>query len=234
MSFTSPHTPAHLPPTDLLASDAGNLDPDALTIENTQPYFLAQIEAMDTLIGDLLDSMSSEVRDNTYIIFLGDNGTASWDQPPAPRDRRKVKMTVYEGGVVVPLIIAGPGIAGGRMEKPLAHAVDLFGTIIELAGGTIENSIPHDIIIDSHSLTPYLFETPHRARDWVLTEITFGRAPSRGLRDERYKLVLKGDHEEFYDLQADPYEESALDPATLGRDALESLNKLRTSAATLD
>ena len=108
LGFTSPRTLLHRPPMELLHSAARDLDPDAVAPENAQAYFLAQIEAMDTLIGELLSSMSQETLDNTYIIFLGDNGTASWDQPPAPRDPRRVKMTVYEGGVAVPLIIAGP------------------------------------------------------------------------------------------------------------------------------
>lgn len=227
LGFTSPHTPAHLPPRELLRSDARLLDPDAITHENTQPYFFAQIEAMDTLIGDLLQSMPQETIDNTYIIFVGDNGTATWDQPPAPRDPRRVKMTVYEGGVAVPLFIAGPKIESGQVRRPLAHAVDLFSTIIELAGGTVTEAVPEDITVDSVSMTPYLLGAEIESkRDWVMTEITFNRLPARAIRNERYKLILQRDREEFYDLENDPNELNALNLASLSGTELESYRTL--------
>jgi len=224
-----PHTPLHLPPKELLRSDALSLDPDEVSADNAQPYFLAQIEAMDTLIGELLDSMSPETRDNTYVIFLGDNGTAKWDQPPAPRDPQRVKMTVYEGGVAVPLIIAGPGIDSEQVKRPLAHAVDLFATIIELAGGTLADSTPEGAVIDSVSMVPYLFGTTNvNRRDWVMTEITFGRIPSRAIRNERYKLILQKDRQEFYDLESDPNETHALELATLSGEQQDNHSDLST------
>lgn len=230
LSFTSPHTPLHRPPMELLHSAARDLDPDAVAPENAQAYFLAQIEAMDTLIGELLSSMSQETLDNTYIIFLGDNGTASWDQPPAPRDPRRVKMTVYEGGVAVPLIIAGPNIDGGQVRRPLAHVVDLFSTIIELAGGTAATTVPDDTVIDSVSMTPYLLDTNAASpRDWVLTEITFGLVPSRAIRNDRYKLIWRNDEQEFYDLDSDPHELNALDLSSLS--GIEQDNHTELSVA---
>ena len=178
---------------------------------------------MDTLIGDLLQSMPQETIDNTYIIFVGDNGTAMWDQPPSPRDPRRVKMTVYEGGVAVPLIIAGPKVDAGQVRRPLAHAVDLFSTIIELAGGTVRKAVPENITIDSVSIMPYLFgANVESKRDWVLTEITFNRLPARAIRNERYKLILQRDREELYDLESDPNELNALDLASLSGTGLES------------
>ncbi len=211
-------------------SAAKNLDPDALTPENAQAYFLAQIEAMDTLIGELLGSMSQETLDNTYIFFLGDNGSARWDQPPAPRDPERVKMTVYEGGVAVPLIVAGPGIDAGQVSKPLAHVVDLFATIIELAGGSVARTVSAYTAIDSVSMTPYLTASVSRSRrDWVLTEITFGLAPSRAIRNERYKLILQKDREEFYDLHNDPHEQSALDLSSLSVAEMDDYDELRAT-----
>ncbi len=228
LGFTSPHTPLHLPPEELLRSNARELAPDEVSAENARPYFFAQIEAMDTLIGDLLGSMSRDTIDNTVVIFLGDNGTASWDQPPAPRDPRRVKMTVYEGGVAVPLIIAGPNIDGGQVRRPLAHAVDLFATIIELAGGTVADNVPDSIAIDSVSMTPYLSGsiTTNR-RDWVLTEITFGLALSRAIRNERYKLILQKGQQEFYDLENDPNEKSAINLTSLSQIEKANYEELR-------
>ena len=45
----------------------------------------------------------------------------------------KFKMTVGEGGIRVPLIVAGPGITGGRITNSFAYATDIMPTILELA-----------------------------------------------------------------------------------------------------
>ena len=43
--------------------------------QNPLPYYFSMIEAMDTEIGRLLESIGSDVVNNTTIIFIGDNGT---------------------------------------------------------------------------------------------------------------------------------------------------------------
>ncbi|MDE0002370.1 MAG: sulfatase-like hydrolase/transferase, partial [Rhodospirillaceae bacterium] len=191
-------------------------------------YFLAQVEAMDTLIGQLLDGIPPDVMENTYVIFLGDNGTDKWADPPAPRDAARVKMTVYEGGVNVPLIVTGPGIAGGRVERPLAHVVDLFATVLELAEANPETVLPRSLTIDSVSMAPDLFEEdlPSR-RSWVLSEGRVGTFNGIAIRDERYKLLLMNESEEFYDIEADPNELRPLSLQSLSAEARASYGRLK-------
>ena len=209
VSFANPHTPIHLPPTELLPSDAGNLDPDAVSNDNTQPYFLAQVEAVDTLIGQLLGRIPQDVLDETYVIFLSDNGTVEWDDPPSPRDRNKVKGTPYEGGVNVPLIVTGPGIRAGQEKRVLGHAVDLFATIIELAGGDAAELAPAETRLDSVSLKNVLLEADAAGpRSWAFAEQALGPSSHDLIRNEAYKLIvdLNSDAEEFYHLASDPHE----------------------------
>ena len=166
---------------------------------------------MDTLIGRLLDSIPDETMQNTYVIFFGDNGTVEWDDPPAPRDRNRVKGTVYQGGIEVPLIVTGPGIAAGKVERPLAHAVDLFASILELGEIDPDEVLPDDLAIDSVSIADHLFrENLPSRRSWVLSEGTLGSVVGTAIRDERYKLVVINEREEFYDLENDPNELSPL------------------------
>ena len=75
-AFNLAHAPMHLPPEENWQSDHSNLDSKEVTESDREGYFDAMIEAMDTQIGRLLGSMDANVRDNTYVIFLGDNGTA--------------------------------------------------------------------------------------------------------------------------------------------------------------
>ena len=230
LSFTNPHVPVHLPPRDLLHSEARDLEANFQGEERNQAYFLAQVEAMDTLIGQLLDSIPEEVLENTYVIFLSDNGTDKWVNPPAPRDPARVKITVYEGGINVPLIVTGPGISGGRVEQPLAHVVDLFATVLELAGADAAGVLPESLVIDSVSMAPYLFQAdlPSR-RSWVLSEGLMGGGAFGGtaIRDERYKLLVMPDREEFYDIEADPHELAPLSVETLSAAARSAYDRLK-------
>lgn len=228
LSYSNPHTPVHLPPTDLLHSDARNLPANFEGEENNRAYFYAQIEAMDTLIGQLLESIPQEVKDNTYVIFLGDNGTVSWDNPSPPRDPQRVKGTVYEGGVSVPLIVTGPGVPEGRQAAPLAHAVDLFSTILDLTDTNHASVIPENVILDSVSFAPQIFNPDlPGSRSWVLTEGSLRGQDWTAIRDSQYKLVISDDREEFYDLLNDANETNILSIQSLMDEARTAYDTLR-------
>src|SRR4029079_9864202 len=117
--------------------------------QHPRPYFEAMVEAMDTEMGRLLAAVN---RTNTHIIFLGDNGTAGQVvQPPFPSTR--AKDTLYEGGTHVPFIISGPGVVSpGRTNSTMVNMVDVFATILELAGINVSATIPAGVTIDSQSL----------------------------------------------------------------------------------
>jgi arylsulfatase A-like enzyme len=110
----------------------------------------------------------------------------------------------------------------------------LFATIIELAGGSVAGNVTAYTAIDSVSMTPYLSGSGSGSRrDWVLTEITFGLAPSRAIRNERYKLILQNDRQEFYDLNNDPKEENALDLSSLSPAEMNDYDELRATLIQL-
>ncbi|HEY5623581.1 MAG TPA: sulfatase-like hydrolase/transferase, partial [Gammaproteobacteria bacterium] len=124
-AFNLPHTPLHLPPDNNWQRDYSAMARDGIAEEDSKSYFNAMIEAMDTQIGRVLDSMTPEVRDNTYVIFIGDNGTIGrWISPPYHSDR--AKSTIYEGGINVPLIVSGPGVRAGGVSEALVNSSDLF------------------------------------------------------------------------------------------------------------
>ena len=131
----------HLPPEETWQSDYSHLDPESLPEETARAYFAAMIEAMDTQIGRILSSLEPDVRENTYILFLGDNGTGGTNVG-APFRTGRAKGTIYQGGVNVPFIITGPGVARGAVSDVLVNSTDLFVTIMEMAGIDPAETIP--------------------------------------------------------------------------------------------
>lgn len=232
LSFILPHTPLHLPPTDLLQSDYSDLSPTQNTSENPIRYFHAMIEAMDTEIGRVLDSMAPSVRENTYVIFIGDNGTTNSSVIP-PFEPGRAKGTIYQGGLNVPLIVSGPGVERGAVSESLVNSTDLYSTILEMAEVKVDEVVPDGVTLDSVSIVPYLSspESPSR-RDWVYADVFPGSFlgvanANYAMRNDRYKLLRHEGREEFYDLSHDPFEHDDLLEGTMSAGQQAQYESLR-------
>lgn len=240
MAFNASHTPYHRPPTNMCPTYA-QLPPGQAQVDNNpRPYYEAITESMDTAIGWVMTNVNLS---NTIVILMGDNGTLGYTtndtgsilpiiQPPY--NTNHAKGTLYEGGIRIPLIIAGAGVTNWPREcTNFVHTVDLYATILELAGVKLAQALPANMPIDSRSLVP-LLQNPNAAptRDWVLSEnfsttISTNRA-GRCLRNQQYKVIeFQNGRSEFYDLLADPYETNNLLLATLTTNQITTLNELR-------
>lgn len=217
LAYTAPHPPFHLPPAGLhtrqdLSGDSADIAADPL------PYYLAMMESLDSELGRLLASMPAAERDNTVIIFIGDNGTPGKVAQP-PYDRRRAKGTIYQGGIHVPMVIAGAGVTrGGEREAALINSTDLFATIADIAGAGVPG------FGDSFSFKPLLSGAPQATRDFLYAEIRDDdRSRQNGwtIRDSRYKLIqFETGRQSLFDLTADPFEQQDLlarDPAASDR-----------------
>jgi arylsulfatase A-like enzyme len=192
----------------------------------------AMTNSLDTLLGKLLEAVDA-IDPYTYVIVIGDNGTPMYG-PPAINfiDNMYItrigrgKGTNYESGVRVSMAIRGPGIAAGRRSDATSHCVDLFATILELAGVDVPASVPNStgsgfVALDSVSLAPILFSGAERMRDpdygYVMSETVNPLANnerSATARNATYKLLCVEDTQTasctFYDLIDDPLEEYPL------------------------
>jgi arylsulfatase A-like enzyme len=220
-AFNAPHDPFHAPPAALHPRT-----PLPSTGATNRAKFAAMVEALDTEIGRLLAAVSLA---DTTVIFIGDNGTVGTVIAP-PYSRSKAKATMYEGGVRVPLIVAGAGVvAPNRRVTALVSAVDLFPTILALAGIDPAQAPRNDGV----SLMPYLGRQAHPSpRTWLYSEQftkSFNTGWQRAARDSRYKLIERYDGtREFYDLTMDAFETKNLleGPLTSGqRSALDRLDR---------
>ena len=135
---------------------------------------------------------------------------------------------MYEGGVRVPLLIAGAGVVSpNRRVTALVSAVDLFPTILQLAGIDPAAVPPTDGV----SLMPYLQAKAHPApRSWLYSEqftTRFDRQWQRAIRNGRFKLIERFDgSREFYDLSKDVFETRNLLLGALSTSQQSALNRL--------
>jgi arylsulfatase A-like enzyme len=162
-----------------------------------------------------LDTLSPEVRDNTYIIFVGDNGSVMYsdkNRNNTPFPEGQGKGSVYEGGVHVPHIVSGPDVARGGVSESLVNSTDLFSTVMEMAGLDPNDVVPTDVITDSVSYFSTLSNPGESSsREWVYADHFFGTPDGQAnadyaIRGDRYKLLMYEGEEGFFDLQEDPYE----------------------------
>ena len=227
LAFNAPHTPFHKPPDETLHS-FDHLPGDQADIDaNPFPYYKAAIEAMDSEIGRLLDALPPAIRDNTTIIFIGDNGTPGQVVQP-PYNPRDAKGRIYEEGINVPLVIAGPKVVDpGRESTALVNSVDVYATVLELMGIDLETALPAATTLDSVSMVPYLQNIEGaNQRDWIFSERFAPNAPAsdgKTIRDAQFKLLrFDNGTAEFYDLTQDPFENNDLLETTLAGVAEES------------
>lgn len=192
LSHGAPHSPFHIPPSGTYTQ--------APTNSNKQK-FTAAIESMDYEIGRLTNSIPSAVLNNTLIIFLGDNGS-----PPGVSQyylSNQTKGTVYQGGANVPFIVNGIGVTRtNELEPNLVHAIDIYATVLETTGATLEGGI-----YNSQSFNALLTDSNLTTRPYNFTSIDSDWA----IRNTNYKLINREECiEEFYDMTVDELEENNL------------------------
>lgn len=123
---------------------------DTKVIREDWAKYLDQVEYMDNEVGILLDDLEKKgMRDNTIIVFIGDNG----------RCNVRGKGYLYGPGLHLPLIVNWPaGLTGGKKDKRLVASVDVAATILEAAGVEIpEYMTARSLIKEDENPREYIY-----------------------------------------------------------------------------
>ena len=198
------------------------------------------VAAMDHCVGRIVSALQElQLRENTVIIFTGDNGTASRSiirAEPVPgggkkwkyireevvceidgRQVRGGKGSLKDGGTHVPLLVSWPGtVAAGQTVDDLVDFSDFLPTLAELGGRAVDAGYS----ADGHNFAKLIRGTGPGTRSWAYAE-------SKGrywVRTQRWKLYSSG---EFFDLQQDPGEMQPLSDAETGEAAAVAKSSLR-------
>jgi len=189
----------HLPTPDSAEPD---MQKDAAGRYNQ--VYTDNIHYMDTLVGRLVAELERlRLRENTVIVFMGDNGTGKHNAGRATIGGRRLaghKGTMEEGGGLVPFIVSWKGVtAAGRVNDNIGDASDLLPTFAELAGAPT----PEDRIIDGISLVPQLKGETTSRRTWAFTQL----GENWHVREAGWKLDQSG---QLFDMTNAPFEEFAV------------------------
>lgn len=186
--------------------------------------YAAMIEDMDCSIGRIMDTIHTlGLDDSTYIIFTSDNGgepgyemgnfkTADLQQNNSLNyPLKNGKGSLFEGGLRVPFIAAGPGVPHGAVCRSPIAGWDLLPTMFDLADSS-SDLLPPDI--DGQSFKPLLFGKPEPERT-PLPVFHSPYMPGRKMsiiHSENFKLIHRWDNGENYlfNLSEDPGEHNDL------------------------
>ncbi len=180
--------------------------PEWLVREMRQMYF-AMIATLDEMVGQVLGALDEAgLRENTWVIFSSDHGEMAGEH------NQVLKRNMYEPSIHVPLIVAGPNVRAGAVVDTPVSLVDLYPTMLDLAGIDYADHAHHPgypATLDGESLVPQLVGDAPRERDWAFAEYHGDRCNTGTfmLRRGPWKYVKYMYCEpQLFDLQSDSWE----------------------------
>ncbi len=188
--------------------DGLDVAPDDEEFENALRAYYGMVTCLDDMLGELIEELKrSGMYENTYIIFTSDHGDNLGEHGMIGN-----KHTPLEGSVTVPLVISGPGVRSGVKEEMPAALVDMYPTIMNMAGIDFQ-----DAKMPGKNLLPVL-----QGKEEAVDRIIFSEWHGTGFPGAWYMLVNKKykyiyyerQRPSLFDLEADPQEmnDLALDP----------------------
>jgi len=155
--------------------------------------YLACTSFVDAQIGRVLDSVKAKgIEENTIVVVWGDHGWHLGEKGITG------KNTLWDDGTRVPLLFAGPGVSKGQLCRQPAELLDIYPTLIELAG------LPKRDDLEGITLTPQLTDAATKRERPAVTSHNKG---NHGVRSENWRYIRYADgSEELYDMQKDPNE----------------------------
>jgi arylsulfatase A len=209
--------------------DSPDWDP-TIKGENKQqsPKHFADMTAyMDKMVGRIVAKLDElGIRENTLLLFLGDNGTNTGITSRFQgADYKGGKGTTTSHGTHVPLVASWPAVMKqGRVSMDLISSTDFLPTICAAAGVKVPDTV------DGVSFLPQLKGDTGTPRDWLYTWYSPRQSKDLTVKeyafDQHFKLYRTG---QFYDLSADAMEKQDMASSALANDAAAAKAKLQTA-----
>lgn len=218
LAHWGPHTPLQATRDDYEA--LGDITP------HRKRVYAGMVRAVDRSVERILDTLESEgIADNTIVIFTSDNGGAGYigiDEVNSPF--RGWKITMFEGGIRVPMFVKWPAqiAAGIEVDTPVAH-IDVMPTLAAAAAAPR----PEGVEIDGVDILP--LATGADDENWDRETLFWQNGHYQVVRHGDWKLQVNdratdGPQKWLYNLAVDPTEQNNL--ATRRPAKLKELSEL--------
>jgi arylsulfatase A len=205
--------------------------------EGSIPLYQDNVAYMDKLVGKLLADLDRlKLRDNTLIVFAGDNGTAQNFAARCTINGGKAlsgkKGEMLECGALVPCMISWSGkVPAAKVTPALISFADFLPTFADLASA----AVPTNRVMDGKSFAPQLLgKSDLWPRDWIFVEL------GRHWYDREMNWKLN-EAAELFDMKNAPYAEPVVSTnsqnaaASAGRARLQQvLDQLNPAGGILD
>ena len=189
---------------------------------NSKDFYYDNVAYMDKLVGQLIAELERlHLRENTLILFAGDNGTAKAAAARSTLHGRALsgcKATMLECGALVPCIASWPAHSPtGKVVSNLINFSDFLPTLADVAGA----KIPAGLIIDGLGFAPQLRgQDDAWPRKWIFVELGkhwYDREPA-------WKLNEAG---QLFDMRGAPFAEPLVKPKSQDEQAAAARKRLQ-------
>lgn len=157
-------------------------------VKSIRAFYYAMCAEADAMLGEVISALrEAGLLNNTVVIFTADHGELAMEH------RQFYKMSMFEGSSHVPLLIMGPGLISGLQVNQLVSLVDLYPTVLDIAGVSPVGNL------SGHSLLPLVSTsrafTKKQHPDWVLSEYhgCNVNASTYMIRSGRWKYITYAD-----------------------------------------
>ncbi|XP_026176730.1 arylsulfatase K [Mastacembelus armatus] len=157
-------------------------------VKSIRAFYYAMCAEIDAMLGQVISALrETGLFNNTVVIFTADHGELAMEH------RQFYKMSMFEGSSHVPLLIMGSGIRSGLQVDQLVSLVDIYPTVLDIAG------ISPVFNLSGHSLLPLISKSNAFSKkqhpDWVLSEYhgCNVNASTYMLRSGRWKYITYAD-----------------------------------------
>lgn len=203
--YNTPHSPMQVPEKWWTRFEGwepglGHHDPGKENLQHTRAA-LAMCENIDWNVGRIIKTLGDlGLEENTIIIYLSDNGPNGWRWNGGMKG---MKGSTDEGGVRSPMIMQwGNNLEGGIRIDRIAGAIDLFPTLIDLAG--IEGFSGK--ALDGVSLKSLIMDSNQGWEDRLMFNHWGDRT---SVRSQRFRLDHQG---RLFDMREDPGQTADISP----------------------
>ncbi len=181
--------------------------------------YAAMIENIDSLIGDILDTLDETgIRNNTVVIYTSDHGEMMGDHDLYGKSKPE------EGSVHIPLVIDASCISGAvsKVNRTPVELQDLAATCLDYASVPVKR-------MESCSLKPVVEGEKEKVRDYAISELILKDKGSpidsfATITDGEWKLIMRNrEDDRLYHISEDPFE--LTDEAAQHPEIIERLRK---------